>query len=221
MSDMEAMCKAYPDYLPDREARLGILEVGRRLYQKGYVAANDGNISCLTAPGEVWATPTGVSKGYMAEDMLIKVDLEGHVLAGDWAPSTELMMHLRVYKENPAARAAIHAHSPAATAFACAGIALDQPILAEAIAMGGQAPVAPFALPGTPQVAESIAPYCRDYSAVLLANHGVLTWGTSLVEAYYRMERVEYYANLLILVGYLPQPARLISPENVAKLRQM
>ncbi|MCL1848795.1 MAG: class II aldolase/adducin family protein [Clostridiales bacterium] len=216
---IEKTDRLYPDYLPEQEARLGILHAGKRLYDRGYVVANDGNISCLTAPGQIWATPTGVSKGFMTEEMLIKSDLEGHILEGTWAPSTELMMHMRVYKENPGARAAIHAHSPVATAFACAGIPLDLPILAEAVAMQGHVPLAPFALPGTPAVAESIAPFCLAYTGVLLANHGVLTWGASLSEALYRMERVEYYAHLLMLTGVLPQPAKLISPENIAKLR--
>jgi L-fuculose-phosphate aldolase len=215
---IEELDRKYPGYLTDAAAKLGILQAGRRLHEKGYGAANDGNISCLVAQGELWATPTGVSKGYMKEGMLIKVDGEGRVLEGEWPPSTELMMHLRVYKENPLARAAIHAHSPVATAFACAGIPLDQPVIAEAVALLGPIPLAPFALPGTPEVAESIAPYCRDFSGVLLANHGVLTWGASLTEALYRMERVEYIAGLLMLTGYLPQPAILLHKENIEKL---
>jgi L-fuculose-phosphate aldolase len=207
---IEELDRLFPGYLTDEAAKLGILQAGRRLHEKGYTAANDGNISCLVAPGEIWATPTGVSKGYMNEDMLIKVDQGGGVLEGSWAPSTELMMHLRVYQENPNARAAIHAHSPIATAFACAGIALDQPVLAEAATLLGPIPVAPFAMPGTSAVADSIAPYLRDYRGVLLANHGVLTWGPSLTEALYRMERVEYVAALLMRTGYLPQPAKQI-----------
>jgi len=217
MSDLvlslEDLDHMYHGFLPDEAAKRGILLAGKRLYDRGYAAANDGNITCLTGPGEVWATPTGVSKGFMTEEMLIKVDTEGNVLEGSRAPSTELMMHLRVYRENPEVRAVIHAHSPVATAFACAGIPLDQPILAEASALYGQVPVAPFAIPGTPAVAESVAPYCRDNCAVLLANHGVLTWGASLLEALYRLERVEYYANLLMLTGYLPQPARRLPKE--------
>ncbi len=216
---VEELDRLYPQYLSDEAAKQAIMDVGRRLYKKGYVAANDGNISCMVEPGIVWATPTGVSKGYMTEEMMIKVDLTGRVLEGTYKPSTELMMHLRVYQENPAVKAVVHAHCPMATAFACAGIALDQPLLAEAVAMLGPVPIAPFALPGTPAVAESIAPYCRDYKAVMLANHGVLTWGPNMTEALYRLERVEYYASLLMLTGHFPQPARYIAPADVEILK--
>ena len=208
---IEEMERLHPDFLPEDAAKDGILQIGRRLYEKGYAAANDGNISCLVAPGKLWATPTGVSKGFMTLDMLVKLDSGGKVLEGSWAPSTEMLLHLRVYQESPAVRAVIHAHSPVATAYACAGMALDKPILAEALAMIGIVPVAPYALPGTSLVADAVAPYLRDHAGVLLANHGVLTWGTSLTEAMYRMERIEYYAQLMMLTGYPPQPARLIT----------
>ena len=210
---LEELYRLYPDGLPDKEAKQGIVQVGRRLYDRGYAAANDGNISYLAGPGMAWATPANISKGFLKEAMLVKVDVDGRVLEGTWPPSSELRMHLRVYRENPDARAVIHAHSPYATAFACAGMPLNEPILAEAAAMLGEIPVASFAQPGTPAVAESIAPYCRDHCGVLLANHGVLTWGASLTEALYRLERIEYYAHLLALTGHLPPSARRLAPE--------
>jgi len=216
---IEELERRYRGWLPDDAAVQGILQIGRRMYERGYAAANDGNITCLAGPDAVWATPTGVSKGFMTAEMLIKLDFGRRVLEGAWTPSTELMMHLRVYRENPDVKAVIHAHSPAATAFACAGIPLDQPILAEAVSMQGQTPVAPFALPGTPALAESVAPFCRDYRGVLLANHGVLTWGVSLTEAFYRLERIEYYANLLILTGFLPRPVKPISKADIESLK--
>lgn len=201
------------------EAREEILEIGRRMYQKGFVAANDGNISCLIGPDRLLTTPTGVSKGFMTAADLVETDLSGRVITGG-RPSTELPAHLRVYQENPEAGAVVHAHSPAATAFACAGMALDQPVLAEAVVQLGQVPLAPFALPGTTEVPDSIAPFCRDYGAVLLANHGPLTWGRGLMEAWFRMETVEYYASLLIMTGTLPVPAKPLPDEAVEGLLQ-
>lgn len=208
----------YAHYLSDREAKEQILEVGRRMYAKNYVASNDGNISCKVSPAALWATPTGVSKGYMTEEMLIKVDLEGHVLQGTWEPSSELKMHLRVYEENPDLAACVHAHPPAATSFAIAGIALDRPILPEAVVQLGVVPVAPYATPGTREVADSVAPYCRTHNGVLLANHGALTWGASLMQAYMRMESLEYYALITMYTGSIIGRANELSREQIDRL---
>ncbi len=204
-------------YPAEKEAREEILEIGRRMYAKGFAAANDGNISCLVGPNSLWTTPTGVSKGFMTAAQLVKTDRLGRIKSGG-KPSSELLMHLRVYDENPEVKAVVHAHPPAATAFACAGLALDKPVLAEAVVQLGQVPVAPFALPGTREVADAIAPFCRDYNALLLANHGALTWGRSLTEAWYRMETLEYYAVLLMLTGTLPAPAKSLGPQEVERL---
>ena len=206
--------------LSDREAKEQILEVGRRMYAKNYVASNDGNISCKVSPTALWTTPTGVSKGYMTGEMLVKVDLEGHVLQGTWKPSSELKMHLRVYRENPELTACVHAHPPAATSFAIAGIALDKPILPEAVIQLGVVPVAPYAMPGTREVPDSIAPYCRTHNGVLLANHGALTWGTSLMQAYMRMESLEYYALVTMYTGSIIGRANELSREQVDRLME-
>lgn len=206
--------------LSDREAKEQILEVGRRMYAKNYVASNDGNISCKVSPTALWTTPTGVSKGYMTGEMLVKVDLEGRVLQGTWKPSSELKMHLRVYRENPELTACVHAHPPAATSFAIAGIALDKPILPEAVIQLGVVPVAPYAMPGTREVPDSIAPYCRTHNGVLLANHGALTWGTSLMQAYMRMESLEYYALVTMYTGSIIGRANELSREQVDRLME-
>lgn len=210
--------KAYPT---DAQAKETLLEVGRRMYTKNFVAANDGNISCKVGEDRLWTTPTGVSKGYMTEDMLVKTDLFGHVLEGSCLPSSELKMHLRVYQENPEIQAVVHAHPPVSTAFAIAGIPLDRAILAEAVVQLGSVPIAPYALPGTQEVPDSIAPYCKDYNAVLLANHGALTWGRNLMEAYFRMETLEYYATLLMITGNILGKAQCFSPEQVGCLLQI
>ncbi len=210
--------KAYPT---DAQAKETLLEVGRRMYTKNFVAANDGNISCKVGEDCLWTTPTGVSKGYMTEAMLVKTDLSGLVLEGSYRPSSELKMHLRVYQENPEIQAVVHAHPPVSTAFAIAGIPLDRAILAEAVVQLGSVPIAPYALPGTQEVPDSIAPYCNDYNAVLLANHGALTWGRNLMEAYFRMETLEYYATLLMITENILGKAQCFSPEQVGCLLQI
>lgn len=208
---------AYPT---DREAKTLLLEAGRRLYERGFVASNDGNMSVLVSAGTLWTTPTGVSKGFMTEDMLVKTDLAGTVLEGTRKPSSELKMHLRVYQENPDLRAAVHAHPPAATSFAIAGLPLDRPILPEAIVQLGTIPVAPYAEPGTQAVPDSIAPFCRDFGGVLLANHGALTWGYDLTQAYYRMETLEYYAQVTINSVFLLGRANALTGEQVERLTE-
>ncbi|MFR1233473.1 MAG: class II aldolase/adducin family protein [Evtepia gabavorous] len=118
-----------PPYPSDAQAKAEILDAGRKIYQRGLVAANDGNLSVRVGDNALWVTPTGVSKGAMTEDMLVKLSLDGTVLEGTRKPSSETKMHLRIYQENPAVRAVVHAHPPAATAFAAAGLPLDRPVL--------------------------------------------------------------------------------------------
>jgi len=180
-----------------------IIDIGRKMYAKNFVAAHDGNISCRTESDILWVTPSGVSKGYMSEEMLVKTDLKGRVLEGELQPSSEIKMHLKVYELNPDAKAVVHAHPPVATAFAAAGIALDQPLFPTEVMPVGTVPLAPFAVPGTEEVPDSIAPFCRDFQGVLLANHGVLTWGQSLTEAYFNLEKIEQYAVILMYTRYI------------------
>ncbi len=183
-------------YLSDEEAKRTIIEIGKRMYNKSFVAANDGNISCKVSDDTIWTTPTGVSKGYMSEDMLVKMKLNGEIILGKLKPSSEVKMHIKVYEENKNVFAVTHAHPPIATSFAIAGISLDRAILPEAVVNLGTVPIAHYATPGTNDVPESIAPYCKDYNAVLLANHGALSWGKDLFESYYRLESLEYYAQV-------------------------
>ena len=184
------------DYPSDFEAKKSIIEVGRRMYAKSFVAANDGNISCKVSDDTIWCTPTGVSKGYMTDDMLVLMRLNGEVLRGQLKPSSEIKMHLRVYQENPAMKAVVHAPPPAATSYAVAGLPLNQAILTEAILCLGEVPLAPYAMPGTEEVPDSIAPFVKSHNGCLLANHGALTWGSTLMDAWMRMESIEYYATV-------------------------
>ena len=181
-------------YPSEAQARAEILAVGQKIYRRGLVAANDGNLSVRVGENAIWVTPTGVSKGDMTEDMLVKLDLDGNILLGDHKPSSEVKMHLRIYKEDPEVRAVVHAHPPAATAFACAGIPLDRPLLQEAVVQLGTVPVAPYAVPGSQGVADSVAPFCRNYRALLLEYHGAVTWGETMQQAHYRLECLEQTA---------------------------
>lgn len=182
------------EYPSSYEAKQNILEVGRRMYAKNFVASNDGNISCKVSKDTLWCTPTGVSKGYMTEDMLVLMDTDGNILRGNRKPSSEIKMHLRVYKENPEVKAVVHAHPPAATSYAIARIPLNRPILTESVMGIGEIPLAPYAMPGTEEVPDSIAPFVNTHNGCLLANHGALTWAKDVMTAWMRMESIEYYA---------------------------
>lgn len=196
-----------------------ICAIGRRSYQNGFAAANDGNIS-VRCGDYVITTPTGVSKGFMQPEMLVEVSLDGELIAGQMSPSSELMMHLRVYRERPDVQAVVHAHPPYATAFAVVGRVPDQPIIAEAIVTLGPVALAPYATPSTAGVAESITPHLPGHDVILLANHGALAYGPDLETAYFRMESLEFYAKLTLLSSQLGNP-RLLSPEQVAELQAL
>lgn len=208
-------------YMSEKKAKKAILDIGQRMYVRNFVAANDGNISIRTGENEVWATPTGVSKGFMKKKMLVKVDLEGNVLEGTKKPSSELKMHLRAYQENPELLSVCHAHPPICTCFAIAGIPLDVPVLAEAVITLGDVPVAPYAELGSKEVPEVIAPYCHTHNGVLLANHGAVTWAEDSYSAYYRLESMEYYANILMITGKILKEQNTLTEEQVERLLAM
>ncbi|WZL81322.1 class II aldolase/adducin family protein [Vallitaleaceae bacterium 9-2] len=192
-------------YMNEIKIRNAICDVGQKLYDKEFVAANDGNISVKLDDNTLLVTPTAVSKGGMKPDEIVKMTLDGEILSGG-KPSSEVKMHIQVYKTNPEIQAVVHAHPPISTAFAVARVPMETPILAEAVVNLGVVPVADFALPGTKEVPESIKPYVRDYNAVLLANHGLLTWGRDLREAFFRMESVEHYGKILLYVKQIGDP---------------
>ena len=200
-------------YQAEREA---ICQVGKLLYDRGYVAANDGNISLKVEEDRLLITPSGVSKGRMTPDMLLVTDLEGKVVEGDRHPSSEGKMHLAVYRGRPDVRAVVHAHPPVSTAFAVRREGLETPYLSELVAGLGKVPCTDaFAMLSTEEVPESVEPYLPDHNALLLANHGALTWGGELWEAFDRMEVVEHTAkiflNLHLLGGGVPLTAEEVS----------
>ena len=207
-------------YPSDQEVKEQLVEFGRYAAEKGFVIATEGNLSGLVAPDELWITPADLNKGKLTTGVLAKIRLDGTLLDGPRAPSSEFKMHLRVYMENPAARAVVHCHPLYATSFGIAGIALDAPLLAEPMMALGPVPVARYAKPGTYDLPDSIAPFCKDYNAVLLSNHGALTWGNSLQEAYYRMEIMETYAKFMFVNRFLGQ-ARPLSNGQLAELYEL
>lgn len=195
--------------------------VGKLLYDRGYAAANDGNLSMLVEPGRLLVTPSGVSKGRMTSDMLLVTDLEGTVLEGDRHPSSELKMHLAVYRGRSDVRAVVHAHPPVSTAFAVCRRGLETPYVAELVVGLGTVPCTPeFAMLSTEAVPRSVEPYLPDHNAVLLANHGVLTWGSNLWEAFDRLETVEHTAKIVWNAERLGSPVALTEAET-ARLRSM
>jgi len=183
----------------EMELRRLIVEIGKRIWTRGYVAANDGNITAVLNDRELLSTPTGVSKGFMTTDMIIKVDRTGKAVSGNgkFRPSSEVKMHLEVYKTRPDVKAVVHAHPPYATSFAVAGIPLNKCVLPEAIIVIGAVPLAPYGLPSTMEIPDSIRDLIQNSDAVLLQNHGTLTLGSDLLNAYHKLETLEHTANIV------------------------
>lgn len=185
------------------QIREAIVEVGRLMYERGYVASNDGNISVRTKEGEIIITPSGVSKGRMSPDMLVVCDMDGNVVAHDTSrrhPSSEIKMHLEIYKARPDISAVVHAHPVYATAFAILRHDLKEAYLPELVLNFGTIPVAPFAMLSTDEVPQSIRPYLADHEGLLLANHGALAWGTDVFAAFDRLETIEHSAKIYKVV---------------------
>jgi len=199
-----------------------IIEIGKRLWTKGFVASNDGNISVRINDNEILTTPTGVSKGFMTPDMIIKMDMDGKVLSagGKYRPSSEVKMHMEVYRQRKDIRSVVHAHPPYCTSFAVAGIPLNKCVLPEAVLTLGAVPIAPYGTPSTKEVPDSIKPYIENSDAVLLANHGALTLGMDLLTAYHRMETLEHSANIVFISIQLGN-VNIIPESQVEKLMEL
>ena len=183
--------------------RSELVEIGRRIYERGYVAANDGNVSARLNDEQVLITPTGVSKGFMRPEDLIIVDMKGQLVEGKKKPSSETHMHVRIYADRPDVRSVCHAHPPYATGFAVAGIPLDKMVLPEFIIALGMVPVVEYGETGTEDLYGAIFKYIGDYDAFLLANHGALTVGSSPFGAYHKMETLEHAATIQFIASQL------------------
>lgn len=201
----------------DRALREDLVRFGKMLHAQGFVAATDGNLSVRLDSSRVLVTPTGFSKGMMRPEDMVIVDLHGKKLSGFYNPSSEIAMHLTIYRMRPDVGAVVHAHPCTATGFASAGIALDEPLCSEVVITLGAVPLAPYATTGTMELSDSLRPFIPFHDAILMANHGVVAYGEDLCRAYMRMEAVEHYAKIVLATRQLGS-ARSLNSRELEKL---
>ena len=187
----------------ERELKEQICDIGRRLYAKGFAAANDGNISIRLNDREILCTPTMVSKGFLKPEDICKVDYEGKQLAGTRKRSSEILLHLAVYKNRPDVNSVVHCHPPHATAFAVAHEPIPKCVLPEVEVFLGEVPIAKYATPGDQRLPNTIVPYVKDCNTILLANHGTVSWGPTCELAYFNTEIIDAYCRILLLAKQL------------------
>ena len=197
-----------------------IVKLGRWLHTKGFVAAMDGNISARVNGGTILCTPTCISKGMMELEDLVLVDLNGRKIEGQREVSSEIQMHLLIYRMRPEIRGVVHAHPPTATGFAAAGLALDRALVSEIVVALGSVPLANYGTPGTPELLEALEPFIPGHDAILMANHGAVTYAEDVLHAYMHMETVEHFAKISLVAHMLGRQEPL-NEENVDKLRTM
>jgi L-fuculose-phosphate aldolase len=202
----------------EEQIRADIVEAGRRLYARAYIASNDGNISARLDDHRLITTPKSVSKGFMTPDMMVVVDYEGRKVSGERDPSTELPMHLEIYRNRPDVGAVVHAHPPLATGFAVAGIPLTRAVLAEVITTLGSIPIAEYGTPSTSELPDAVRKYIKAHDGMLLANHGAVTCGPDVMSAYFKMETIEHFAKISLVARLLGRE-NLISRDEVERLQ--
>jgi L-fuculose-phosphate aldolase len=213
LSHSETASGVIMSLLNEYEMRLEMCRVGKLLHNSGFVAGCDGNISVRLERNVVLSTPTSVCKGMMEPQDLVLVNMEGGLLDGTRNVSSEIAMHLLFYRMRDDVRAVVHAHPPTATGFAASGIALDEPLVAEVVISFGEIPLAPYATPGTPGLSDALRPFIPGHDAILMANHGVVTCGHDLLNAYMKMDKVEHYARIVLVSRQLGTPRPLRSHE--------
>ncbi len=208
--------------MPDHPPQLiqGIVDVCHRLYARGFVTATDGNVSVRLADGHCLTTRSAVNKGMVSREDLVEVDGAGTPVGSTLRPSTEIGMHLFIYSRRPDVHAVVHAHPIYATGFATARQPLSACLFPEVIVGMGAIPLAEYATPSTEEVAQSLAPYVESADAILLANHGVVTLGKDLLDAYFRMEKVEHAAHITFVARLLGGEHRLTA-EDIEKLQAL
>ena len=197
--------------------RADLVQVCRLIYEKGWVAMNDGNVSIRLDDERILCTPTAISKGFVELEDIIVCDVNGHKLCGKRECTSEIAMHITIYSMRPEIRSVVHAHPPVATGFATAGRALDKALLPEVIIQLGAVPLAAYGLPGTPALSEGMLPLIPQYDALLLENHGCTAYGRDVWEAFFRMEMVEHFARITFVAEMLGG-ARALPREEVEKL---
>jgi len=202
------------------QVKKDIIHCCQRIYQRGYVASNDGNVSVRYAEDRIITTPTGRSKGFLKEDDLVIVDMAGKTISGEFKPSSEIKMHSMIYRERPDVKSVVHAHPVTATGFAVAGIPLEKCVLPEVVIVLGSVPIAAYGTPSTEELPNNLLNLIQDYDAFLLENHGALTIGPDVVNAYHKMETLEHFAQISLVARQLGQE-NVLSRENVQKLMQV
>lgn len=193
--------------------RKEIVQFGRMLCDGGLVAATDGNLSVRLDSNRILVTPTGASKGRLKPSDMVIVDPEGKRLSGRRAVTSEIGMHLLIYRLRPDVKAIVHAHPPTATGFAAAGMALTEPLVSEVVMGLGAIPLARYGTPGTSELAQTLEPYVPNYDAILMSNHGVVTYGETIEQAYMRMETVEHFAKIALVTHLLGRQKPLRGPD--------
>ncbi len=206
----------------EKELREEICEIGRNLFNKNFVAANDGNISVRLSETEILATPTATSKGYLKPENIVKLDINGTILEAKEGvkPSSEIKMHLRCYQKMEECNGVVHAHPPYATAFAIKGEILDKATMPEVVIAMPVIPLAKYGCPSTEEVPDSIEPFFGKVEAVNLESHGSITWGSTLMDAYLNMERLEYIAKLTYITRQIDGERELPS-ERIQELIEL
>jgi len=205
----------------DRPFREQIVRFGAMLHERGFVAATDGNLSVRLDENRILVTPTCMSKGSMRPSDLVIVDNEGRLVKGRRRVSSEIAMHLLIYRLRPDVRGIVHAHPPTATGFAAAGMALNQPLVCEVVIGLGSIPLAKYGTPGTPELTEALEPLVPHYDALLMSNHGVVAYGADLEQAYMKMETVEHFAKIALVTHQLgiQQPLGAAEVEKLIVVR--
>jgi len=205
----------------ERKHREDIVRYGRMLHERGFVAAMDGNLSVRLTDDRILVTPTCLSKGAMKTADMVIVDLEGERISGKRNVTSEIGMHLLVYRMRPDVQAIVHAHPPTATGFAAAGIPLTEPLVCEVVMGLGCIPLARYGTPGTSELARTLEPFVPEYDAILMSNHGVVTYGDTLEHAYMKMETVEHFAQIALVTHLLgrQQPLKEVDIEKLLMAR--
>lgn len=203
--------------MSEEALRQEITDICHLIYRKGFVASTDGNVSVRLPDGNVMCTPTRCNKGFVKPTDLVVIDLKGNKVRGERKQSSEMAMHLQIYEMRPDIQAVVHAHPAGATAFAAAGLPLNKALISEVVLAVGCIPLAEYGTPGTPELTDELRPFISGHDALLMSNHGVVTYGKTLEDAFNLMDTVEHFAKISIYTKILGRE-RLLSTNDVDKL---
>lgn len=212
------MATTWNSGINDRKLKEEICEIGRRVYNKGFAAANDGNISIRVGENEVLCSPTMICKGFMTPDDICAVDMQGNQIAGKRKRTSEILLHLEIMRNRPDVKACVHCHPPHATAFAVAREPIPQCILPEIEVFMGEVPLAPYETPGGQKFAETVTPFLKSTNTIILTNHGTVSFGKTLEEAYWKTEILDAYCRILILTKQLGKDVSYLNERESREL---